>query len=194
MEGRMSTKALTDSERTQLLALARRCIELAAGGQPLPVLQLAEYPPVFQVDGASFVTLTKNGRLRGCIGTLTAYQPFVQDVCEHAAAAATQDYRFPKVQPAEVAQLHIEISRLTAPEPLVYDDGNQLLNILQPGEDGVVLQDGARRATFLPQVWDQLPDAESFLSHLCNKMGASSDLWRTKKLDVEIYHVEEFEE
>ena len=190
----MSTKALTESERKQLLALARQSIELAAGGQPLPVLQLAEYPPVLQAEGASFVTLTKSGRLRGCIGTLTSYQPFVQDVCEHAAAAATQDYRFPKVQPAEVAQLHIEISRLTAPEPLAYDDGSQLLDLLQPGEDGVVLRDGTRRATFLPQVWDQLPDAESFLSHLCNKMGASSDLWRKKKLDVEIYHVEEFEE
>lgn len=190
----MSTQVLTDSERKQLLALARQCVELAADGQPLPTLQLDEYPSVFQAEGASFVTLTKNGRLRGCIGTLTAYQPFVQDVCEHAAAAATQDYRFPKVQPAEVAQLHIEISRLTAPEPLLYDDGSQLPDLLQPGEDGVVLQDGARRATFLPQVWDQLPDADSFLSHLCNKMGASSDLWRKKKLDVEIYHVEEFEE
>jgi len=93
-----------------------------------------------------------------------------------------------------VGQLHIEISRLTAPESLVYEDGSQLLEILKPGVDGVVLRDGARRATFLPQVWEQLPDAESFLSHLCNKMGASNDLWRKKMLDVEIYHVEEFEE
>ena len=104
----MNTQLLTDSERKQLLALARKCVELAAAGEPLPVLKLADFPPAFQADGASFVTLTKNGHLRGCIGTLTAYQPFVQDVCEHAAAAAVEDYRFPKVQPEEVAQLHIE--------------------------------------------------------------------------------------
>ena len=190
----MDTKLLNDSERKQLLALARQCVELAAAGEPPPELQLADLPPAFQADGASFVTLTKNGRLRGCIGTLTAYQPFVQDVCEHAAAAAVEDYRFPKVQPEEVVQLHIEISRLTPPEPLVYDTGDQLPGLLHPGVDGVVLRDGARRATFLPQVWEQLPDAEAFLSHLCNKMGASSDLWRKKKLEVEIYHVEEFGE
>jgi uncharacterized protein len=190
----MSIQVLTEAEREQLLALARQCVTLAAAGQPLPMLPLADYPPAFQQTGASFVTLTKNGRLRGCIGTLTAYQPFVQDVCEHAAAAATEDYRFPKVQPQEVAQLHIEISRLTEPEPLVYEDGSQLPGLLHPGVDGVVLRDGTRRATFLPQVWDQLPDEESFLSHLCNKMGSSSDLWRKKKLEVEIYHVEEFGE
>ena len=190
----MNPILLTDSERLQLLALARQCVELAAAGEPLPKLQLAGYPSAFQADGASFVTLTKRGNLRGCIGTLTAYQPFVQDVCEHAAAAAVEDYRFPKVQPEEVNQLHIEISRLTPPEPLVYDSGDQLPDLLHPGVDGVVLRDGVRRATFLPQVWDQLPNAEAFLSHLCNKMGATSDLWRRKKLEVEIYHVEEFGE
>ncbi|MDX9863164.1 MAG: AmmeMemoRadiSam system protein A [Anaerolineaceae bacterium] len=190
----MNINLLNDTERKQLLALARQCVELAAAGQPLPDLNLAAYPPVFQADGASFVTLTKHGSLRGCIGTLTAYQPLVQDVCEHAAAAAVEDYRFPKVQPEEVGQLHIEISRLTLPEPLVYDDPAQLPGLLHPGVDGVVLRDGARRATFLPQVWEQLPDAEAFLSHLSSKMGASSDLWRKKKLDVEIYHVEEFGE
>lgn len=190
----MSTQPLSYNERKHLLSLARKCIELAASGQPLPALNLAAYPPAFQAEGASFVTLTKNGRLRGCIGTLTAYQPFVQDVCEHAVAAATQDFRFSRVQPEEVDSLHIEISRLTAPEPLEYEDGHELPSLLKPGVDGVVLRDGPRRATFLPQVWDQLPDAEAFLSHLCNKMGASSDLWRRKKLAVEIYHVEEFEE
>ena len=190
----MSAKLLSNSERKQLLVLARQCVALAAAGEPLPMLKLTAYPPDFQADGASFVTLTKHGNLRGCIGTLTAYQPFVQDVCEHAAAAAVEDYRFPKVQPEEVGQLHIEISRLTEPEPLVYDDPEQLPGLLNPGVDGVVLRDGARRATFLPQVWEQLPDAEAFLSHLCSKMGASSDLWQKKKLDVEIYHVEEFGE
>ncbi|MCD4673961.1 MAG: AmmeMemoRadiSam system protein A [Anaerolineaceae bacterium] len=191
----MITQPLTDSERKQLLALARQSIELVTSGKPLPELRLAEYSPSLQEDGASFVTLTrKDGSLRGCIGTLSAYQPLVQDVCEHAAAAATQDYRFPKVQPGEVAGLHIEISRLTAPVPLDYDQCSDFPGLLHPGVDGIVLCDGARRATFLPQVWEKLPAPEEFLTHLCYKMGASGDLWRMKKLDVEIYHVEEFQE
>lgn len=191
----MITQPLTDSERKQLLALARQSIELATSGRPLPELHLLEYSPAFQEDGASFVTLTKkDGALRGCIGTLSAYQPLVQDVCEHAAAAATQDYRFPTVRPAEVPQLHIEISRLTPPRPLDYDQCSDLPGLLHPGVDGIVLCDGARRATFLPQVWEKLPAPEEFLTHLCYKMSASGDLWRKKKLDVEIYHVEEFQE
>lgn len=190
----MQPQPLTDDERKQLLNLARHSIELAVSGQPLPALNLEDYSPTLQEDGASFVTLTRlDGSLRGCIGTLAAYQSLVQDVCEHAVAAALEDYRFSPVQPEEVPYLHIEISRLTRPEPLNYELGH-LAEALQPGLDGVVLRDGARRATFLPQVWDQLPNANDFLTHLCHKMGAAGDLWRRKKLDVEIYHVEEFHE
>ena len=191
----MGTYQLTGFERKQLLALARQSIDLATRQQPLPELQLNNYSPALQENGASFVTLTrKDGSLRGCIGTLTAYQPLVQDVCEHAVAAALEDHRFPSVQPDEVAQLQIEISRLTTPQPLKYGMCQELPGLLRPGVDGVVLRDGVRRATFLPQVWEKLPDAGDFLTNLCWKMGADGDLWRRKILDVEVYQVEEFHE
>jgi AmmeMemoRadiSam system protein A len=109
-------------------------------------------------------------------------------------AAALQDYRFPPVPLEELPEIEIEISRLTTPQPLEYADATDLVSALRPGVDGVTLRDGWRRATFLPQVWEKLPDPEMFLSHLCDKMGAAPDLWRRKKLDVSIYQVEEFHE
>ena len=134
------------------------------------------------------------GDLRGCIGALEAYQPLAEDVREHAVAAALNDYRFPPVQVAELNGISLEVSRLTAPVPLEYTSPEDLVAKLRPGVDGVILRDGGRRATFLPQVWEKLPDAENFLANLCHKMGASPDLWRRKHLEVLTYQVEEFHE
>jgi AmmeMemoRadiSam system protein A len=186
--------ALTEQEKTILLSLARRSIELAVDQRPLPQLNLEEYSPLLRENGASFVTLMKRGDLRGCIGALEPYQPLVQDVCEHAAAAAIEDYRFFPLTPAEVPLIEIEISRLTAPHPLEYNNPEELINCLRPNIDGVVLRDGFRRSTFLPQVWEKLPEPAAFLSQLCQKMGAPANLWRRKHLDVFIYQVEEFRE
>lgn len=144
--------------------------------------------------GASFVTLTKNTKLRGCIGTLTAYQSLVQDVCEHAAAAGFNDYRFPSLTSQEVKVVSIEVSYLTPPRELVYSNAEDLLQKLVKDEDGVILGDGYHQATYLPQVWDQIPDKEEFLSSLCLKMGLSSDTWLKKHLNVEIYKVIHFSE
>lgn len=185
---------LTNSEKSILLKLARQSIELAVNNRRLPKLNLAEYSPALRENGASFVTLTEDGDLRGCIGALEPYQPLVQDVCEHAAAAATEDYRFLPVTPDEVSKLKIEISRLTPPQPLAYSDPAELLTLLRPNIDGVVLRDGIRRATFLPQVWEKIPDPATFLAHLCQKMGAPGNLWQRKQLDVLTYQVEEFHE
>jgi uncharacterized protein len=190
----MISEPLTDDEKRILLKLARQSIELAADHHPLPILVLSEYSAPLQQEGASFVTLTENGELRGCVGALEPYQPLVQDVCEHAAAAAMDDPRFGHVHPREVPSLNIEISRLTVPEPLVYQQPLELLTCLRPGVDGVILRDGMHRATFLPQVWEKLPAPAAFLSHLCQKMGAPSDLWRRKMLQVLTYQVEEFAE
>jgi len=177
-----------------LLKLARQSIELAVGHRPPLRLNLSEYSPALQEEGASFVTLTIAGDLRGCIGALQAYQPLVQDVCEHAVAAALEDYRFPPVSNREVPLLEIEISRLTPPRHMEYAQPNDLLTHLRPGVDGVILQDGSRRATFLPQVWEKISDPASFLDHLCQKMGAPSSLWQRKHLEVSTYQVEEFRE
>jgi AmmeMemoRadiSam system protein A len=115
-------------------------------------------------------------------------------VIEHAIAAATQDYRFPPVQAAEIKKLEIEISCLTRTKILNYDNPSDLVKLLRPKIDGVVIRDGKRRATFLPQVWEKIPDPEEFLDELCMKMGSTPDLWRRKKLEVLIYQVEEFHE
>jgi AmmeMemoRadiSam system protein A len=185
---------LTTEERTFLLRLARQALEAGARGNPLPAIDMSTLSPHLRESGATFVTLTRRGELRGCIGALEAYQPLVEDVREHAVASALEDYRFPPVQPNELPEIHIEISRLTAPQPLDYEGPDDLVKRLRPGIDGVILCDGLRRATFLPQVWEKIPDPTLFLGYLCEKMGASSDLWQRKKLDVMIYQVEEFHE
>lgn len=188
------TDPLTDLEKQTLLRLAREAMESGVRGQSLPSLDKASLTPTLLEQGASFVTLTVHGDLRGCIGALEAYQPLVDDVREHAVAAALEDPRFPQVREDELGRIHIEVSRLTPPVPLEYSDSQDLLAKLRPNVDGVILKSDFRRATFLPQVWEKLPDVEEFLDHLCAKMGARSNLWRTTKLQVYIYQVEEFHE
>ena len=185
---------LSDRDRGTLLKLARQTIQLTAAGERLPRLDLEAYTEDLRREGASFVTLTIGGQLRGCIGALEAYQPLVLDVQEHAAAAASEDYRFRPVRPEEVPLLEIEISRLTPTQALQYENWQDLIAQLRPGLDGVLIRDGGRRATFLPQVWEKLPDPQNFMSHLCVKMGAPENYWQTKKLDVYTYQVEEFKE
>ncbi len=190
----MSANPLTAEEKKILLALARDSIGCVTQGEPLPLLDLAIYSETLQEEGSSFVTLTVKGNLRGCIGGLEPYQPLVQDVCEHAAAAAASDYRFGPVRIEEIPELNIEISRLTPPVELRYDSPADLPRLLRPCIDGVVFHDGFYRATFLPQVWEKLPRVEDFLDHLSLKMGAPPGAWRRKKLKVFTYQVEEFRE
>ena len=185
---------LTNEERKTLLSLARAALEAGVRGAPASAVELDAMSPPLRLPGASFVTLTIQGELRGCIGALEAYQPLANDVCEHAVAAALDDPRFPPVRPEELASIEIEISHLTPPRPLEYRDPPDLLERLRPGIDGVTLRDGGLRATFLPQVWDKLPDKAEFLDQLCAKMGASPDTWRTRHLQVQTYQVEEFHE
>jgi AmmeMemoRadiSam system protein A len=187
---------LSNQEKDVLLKIAREAIQYATDGKDIPVLDLSQYSEKLQDDGASFVTLNSktDGQLRGCIGALEAYQPLVLDVQYHAVAAALEDYRFLPVTSSEVPNLKIEISRLTPPIPLNYSDPGGLSKLIKPGVDGVIIRDGFRKATFLPQVWEQLPNPEDFIDHLCRKMGAHSDLWRRKVLEVSVYQVEEFHE
>ncbi len=185
---------LNKFEQKALIKIAREAIEKSVRGLPLPELSLKKLPPNLQVEGASFVTLTIYGNLRGCIGTLEPYQPLAMDVREHAVAAALQDPRFPRVKPGELPDIEIEVSVLSPKQVLHYDDPQDLINKIRPKIDGLILQDGLLKATFLPQVWDQLEKPEIFLSHLCAKMGASSDSWRKKPLQVYTYQVQEFHE
>ncbi len=189
-------QTLSDADKTILLREARDSITNAVSGLSNPSLDLTQYSELVAAPGASFVTLTikSNGQLRGCIGTLEAYQPLIEDVREHAIAAALDDYRFNPVRISEIAGLMIEISRLTKPEKVLYDTPEALRDKIRPGIDGVVIRDGMRRATFLPQVWDQIPDFDVFMTQLCYKMGAAGNTWKHKLLTVEIYQVEEFHE
>jgi AmmeMemoRadiSam system protein A len=185
---------LTPEEKQTLLYIARQSLEAAVRGEGLPALDRASMTSRLLADGASFVTLTKHGDLRGCIGALQPYQSLAADVREHAAAAALEDYRFHPVEPAELAEIAVEVSRLTIPTPLEYTTPEDLLSKLRPGTDGVILRDGFQRATFLPQVWEKIPEPAEFLASLCYKMGAAHDSWRRKHLEVLIYQVEEFHE
>ncbi len=185
---------LTDEEKQTLLSLAREALREGVAGHSLPALNSKGLTPTLRANGASFVTLTIGGQLRGCIGALEPYQPLAEDVREHAVAAALEDPRFPPVSRDEVDHIEIEVSRLTSPQALEYADSHELLQHLRPHTDGVILRDGYRRATFLPQVWEKIPDKAEFLDNLCYKMGEAPDTWRRKHLDVQVYQVEEFRE
>ncbi len=190
----MNSEPLSKADRDCLLQLARQVIAHRVMGKKVPSLDGNDFSPKLREPGAVFVTLTEDGELRGCVGALEAYQPLFEDVCEHAEAAAFHDFRFPPLREDELPFIHIEISYLTAPQPLEYTDPVDLLTKLRPGMDGVLIRDGFRRATFLPQVWEKLPDTEVFLDHLCQKMGAPENTWRRKHLQVFTYQVESFEE
>ncbi len=181
-----------------LVELARKTIAGKLGKPPsqeaASSLEQALDQAVFKQDLASFVTLHINGRLRGCIGTLEASEPLVDNVRNNALNAAFSDPRFSKLSRAELDLIDIEVSILTPPEKLAYSDAQDLLSKLEPGVHGVILKKNWARATFLPQVWDQLPDKKDFLSHLCQKAGLSANEWKKGDLEVFTYRVQYFEE
>lgn len=185
---------LDPEERRLLLALAREAVARSVTGAPLPEIEACKVPPRLAEPAGCFVTLTREGALRGCIGNLEPRWPLWQAVLENARAAATRDRRFPPVGPDELETLRIEISVLTPPQPLACDSPDALLARLVPGRDGVLLELGTRRATFLPQVWDKLPDKVSFLDQLALKAGGAAGDWRRPDARVSVYTVEHFEE
>lgn len=143
--------------------------------------------------GATFVTLTQRGELRGCIGTLIAERPLHEDVTSNARAAAFSDPRFAPVTRHELTDLSVEVSLLSPIEPVEYESESRLLALLRPGIDGVLLEYGRQRGTFLPQVWEQLPEPKAFLAHLKRKAGLPSDFW-TRDIKVSRYTVTKWRE
>lgn len=147
-----------------------------AYGTPLPV-RAGDFPAPLRPERATFVTLHRNDELRGCIGTLSAEKPLVEDVAWHAFAAAFEDPRFPAFREAELEGLRIHISVLSPASPLPAASEEELLRVLRVGVDGLILRDGWHRATFLPVVWESLPDPRQFLAHLKVKAGLPPDYW-----------------
>ena len=191
----MPTEPLTAAERTYLLTLARSTIEATTGAQSATTPSEAALTPRLQAHGAAFVTLrTRNGALRGCIGSLVARRPLIEDVRENASAAAFRDPRFSPLRAAELPDIVVEVSVLTLPEKLDFDGPEDLLHKLRPNVDGVLIERGWNRATFLPQVWEQLPSPEEFLTNLCFKARLPGNAWRQPDFEVSIYQVEKFEE
>ena len=180
-----------------LLSLARSAIahRLGPTGQaPAVAVKRAAW---LEEPGASFVTLTSGrlpgGPLRGCIGTLEAHRPLREDVEANAVAAATRDPRFPPLSRAELEDTIVEVSVLSAPTALPVVGEAELLARLHPGVDGVILSDARHRATFLPQVWEQLPDPADFLARLRRKAGLPADYWG-RDVVVETYTVTAWQE
>ena len=160
-----------------LLDLARSSIQHGLQtGRPLKI-KLADYPAELTEHRATFVTLQKHHQLRGCIGMLEAVRPLVEDIAENAFLAAFQDPRFPPLADDEFDELDIHLSILTPATPLAFASEQDLINQLQPGIDGLILEEGHRRGTFLPSVWEQLPEPEQFLRHLKQKAGLAPDYW-----------------
>lgn len=145
-------------------------------GQPMS-LDLSTLPEKLAEPGAAFVTLNRNGQLRGCIGSLEAYRPLAADVADNAYSAAFRDPRFPPLQASELDGLDLHISVLGKPEPMHFRSETDLVSQLKPGEDGLILEDGYHRGTFLPSVWESLPNPADFLRHLKQKAGLPPDHW-----------------
>jgi len=186
--------SLSEKEGRQLLKLARETIEARLFGRPVSPTTDTKMPPAFGEERGTFVTLTKKGNLRGCIGHLTPQGPLIEEIRTNAINAAFRDPRFAPVRAEEWPEISLEVSILTEPKPLRYRDAQDLLQQLRPGLDGVILKKGYHQATFLPQVWDQLPRKEDFLAHLCLKAGLDQDAWRQGDLEVWTYQVQAFEE
>ena len=178
-------------QRSLLLKLAADCIAHGLEhGKPL-CLSPDDYEPTLREPRATFVTLHKQGQLRGCIGSLRASRPLIEDVCENAYAAAFRDPRFNPVEAAEFDQLQISLSILTPASEMSFASEQELIDQLRPGIDGLILQDGQRKGTFLPSVWDQLPRPEEFLQHLKLKAGLPMDYW-SDSVQVSRYETESF--
>ncbi|MDK9721468.1 MAG: AmmeMemoRadiSam system protein A [Rhodospirillales bacterium] len=160
-----------------LVDLARKSIEQGLAGNRFDDAALAGLPKDLDRPGAVFVTLKKKGDLRGCIGSPLAWRPLGQDVVENAYKAAFEDPRFPPLAESEWKDVDLSVSVLTPPKPMSFKDEADLLSQLRPGIDGLIIEDGGRRALFLPSVWESLSDPKTFLVHLKVKAGLPSAHW-----------------
>ena len=180
-------------EGAELLGLARRSIEHGlVHGEPLPVVY-DELPPEFNEPAATFTTLRIQRELRGCCGILVAIHPLAEDVARSAFKAAFEDPRFKPVREPELEVISLEVSVLSPLESMSVADEQDLLDQLVPGTDGLVILADGRRATFLPKVWEQLPEPRAFLNALRQKCGLEQDHW-SDRLEFQRYRTTTYSE
>ncbi len=185
---------LTKEQGDYLLRVARQTIK----GHLFGKNEIRTHSPDLQDEylrrRGTFVTLTINSQLRGCIGHILPEEALIEGIKLNAINAAFRDPRFSPLNKNEFSQIKLEISILTEPKDLVFTDVSELLQKLRPGIDGVIIKQGFNQATFLPQVWEQLPSKEQFLSNLCLKAGLDDDAWMAGELEVSVYQTQVFEE
>ena len=189
----MGSKQIPQEYGPRLLKLVRDAI-----GQRLGVVDKVgheglEDEPLGQ-ELATFVTLKIEGKLRGCIGNLEPAGPLLGTLAQNGRHAAFNDHRFSPLSVEEFERVEIDISILSEPVQLDYTDGDELLTKLRPGIDGVIVEKGKARATFLPQVWQQLPEPKQFMEHLCRKASLSPSAWRESDMKIYLYQVQSFKE
>jgi AmmeMemoRadiSam system protein A len=184
----------TVAEKKYLLKLSRSSLE-AFFRSKMPgdiINDLKDIPADLKQKGATFVTLTKRGQLRGCIGKLKPVQPIYKDVIENTYSAAFDDFRFEPLIEKELPEINIEISILTPMEKFDYNNSNEFLKMLKVKKPGLYIISGYNSSTYLPQVWDLIPEAEKFITELCLKAGLEGDYWQKKHLEVFTYDVINF--
>lgn len=174
-----------------LLAIARAVISKQLGIRAV-IPKTADHPWLND-PAATFVTLKKHGELRGCIGSLRAYQSLMNDLQDNAVSAAFRDPRFPPLTADELPDISVEVSLLTEPEAMTFSSEADALAQLEPDVDGVIFECGGYRSTFLPQVWEQLPEPEIFMAHLKQKAGLPAAFW-SDDVQLHRYRVEKFSE
>ncbi len=162
-------------KKTLLLEIAKNSIKSHFGKTMLETKTLSKDNPQLLEQGAVFVTLTLDGELRGCIGSIIAHRSLLDDLIHNAKAAAFEDPRFPPLSEEEFSKIDIELSLLSMPKEIPYKDIEDLKSKISVNVDGVVLRDGNYQSTFLPQVWEQLPSFDLFFAHLCQKAGLGTD-------------------
>jgi len=190
----MKILMLNDDQKKEMLSLARAAIKSYLETGKAPRITAKQVTPYLKKPAGVFVTITMDKRLRGCIGHLTAIMPLYKDIIENAINAAFKDPRFMPLQDNELSSIRLEISVLGKPKKISYTDTTDLLSKITPLRDGVTLSKGLYKATYLPQVWEELSDKEGFMCSLCIKAGLDPYAWKNEKLDIETYQVEKFEE
>lgn len=194
-EGKMTdSEKLNDKEGMYLLEVARKTIEQELSSKKTAGVSETLDSPKLKEKRGTFVTLTINKNLRGCIGHILPQESVLEGIKENAINAAFKDPRFNPLSLKEWPNVKIEISILTNPAQLVYSGSDDLLQKIRPGIDGVIIKKGFYQATFLPQVWEQLPDKKEFFTHLCLKASLDGDEWKKGTLEVSTYQVQAFEE